>query len=297
MESIISVESLTPVEEARASLKKLEAKRQALEAERSAIVSELTSKGENGGPPMGIDTPLVDHEGYPRADIDVYRARTLRKRFHEIQNDQNALFLRLDEKLQQLHQLQPNAKNIAGSKHTSAAAEEERAELAARRAPKPKPRFDKATGKWVVTNWDGSVTGNEDVLSPSLIRPPASPPASETRSAPEQEVANLSLASPDENEQNIPFAKIDGVAYESPASAAGLQEGDLIVKFGNINHTNHKELTQLAVIVPKAASEQSSLEIVVQRGDPPTTHTLRITPKPWDGQGMLGCHIVPMQVA
>ena len=36
---------------------------------------------------MGIDTPLVDADGYPRADIDVFRARTLRKRFIEVQND------------------------------------------------------------------------------------------------------------------------------------------------------------------------------------------------------------------
>lgn len=45
---------------------------------------------------MGIDSPLVDNEGYPRADIDVYRARTLRKRFHEIQNDHKALVHKID---------------------------------------------------------------------------------------------------------------------------------------------------------------------------------------------------------
>jgi hypothetical protein len=59
--------------------------------EAEAIVSELTTKQPGGGPPIGIDAPLDDDEGYPRADIDVYRARTLRKRFKEIQTNVKVL--------------------------------------------------------------------------------------------------------------------------------------------------------------------------------------------------------------
>ena len=51
---------------------------------------------------MGIDTPLVDSEGYPRGDIDVFRARTLRKRFIEIQNDHKSLTRKIEKGLVEL---------------------------------------------------------------------------------------------------------------------------------------------------------------------------------------------------
>ncbi len=65
-------------------------KRKNLEEEASAITEELTASID-GKKPMGISTPLVDEEGYPRNDIDVYRARNLRKRLNEIRFDHAAL--------------------------------------------------------------------------------------------------------------------------------------------------------------------------------------------------------------
>ena len=87
---------------------------------------------------MGIDTPLVDADGYPRADIDVYRARTLRGRLATIRTDHAALMRECAAGLQRVATLQnPNK------------AAEEQAELAARRATKPKPKYDPVSGKWV----------------------------------------------------------------------------------------------------------------------------------------------------
>ena len=40
--------------------------------------------------------------------------------------------------------------------------QEEKEELAKRVAPKPKPKYDPKSGKWVVMNWDGSVAGVEN---------------------------------------------------------------------------------------------------------------------------------------
>ena len=67
--------------------------------------SDTTSKcftSPHQGPPIGIDTPLVDSEGYPRGDIDVFRARTLRKRFIEIQNDHKSLTRKIEQGLVEL---------------------------------------------------------------------------------------------------------------------------------------------------------------------------------------------------
>ena len=51
---------------------------------------------------MGIDTPLVDREGYPRGDIDIYRARTLRQRFRVLQTDHKETEQEIENLLQQL---------------------------------------------------------------------------------------------------------------------------------------------------------------------------------------------------
>ncbi len=93
------------VTELKAELTKLDTQKQTLEGEAEAIVQELTSPGENGEPPMGIDTPLVDQDGFPRGDIDLYRARSLRKRFHEIQTDHKLLVRQLEEGLVKINRL------------------------------------------------------------------------------------------------------------------------------------------------------------------------------------------------
>ena len=134
------------IQSTKDSLKTMNAKRQSLEMELDAIVSELTD--DSKGDPMGVDTPLVDKEGYPRADIDVYRARSLRGRLAVIRSDHKDLMKDIERTLQQLASLQNPDKDA-----------QERKELEARRKQKPKPKYDPVTGKWVVMNWDGSVAG------------------------------------------------------------------------------------------------------------------------------------------
>ena len=84
------------------SLGRLDVQRKSLEMEGEAIISELTAKPESGGEPMGIDTPLVDADGYPRGDIDVYRARDLRHRLAIIRTDRKDLMKQIDALLAQL---------------------------------------------------------------------------------------------------------------------------------------------------------------------------------------------------
>jgi len=264
----------------KSQLKKLDVQKQALESEAQAIVQELTSPGENGEPPMGIDTPLVDPEGYPRADVDVFRARTLRKRFLEIQTDHKALQRQIQEGLVQVNILQnPHVKS------------QDKEEKAARLAPKPKPTYDKAKGKWIVRNWDGSIAGQDQRPAP----PPTTASVPATASAP---------LSPD---VLVPFAVIDAVAPESPASEAGLCDGDLITRFGPINYTNHRNLSALMDLVPEAAADQQPIEITFLRrrrmseeqdmahsveAGVRVTRKVEIVPRPWGGRGLLGCHIV-----
>lgn len=84
------------------SLKSYDVQRKALESEAEAILSELNAPSPGGGPPMGVDTPLVDRDGYPRNDIDIYRARHLRSRFNEIRTDHKALMAKVEDSLKKL---------------------------------------------------------------------------------------------------------------------------------------------------------------------------------------------------
>ncbi|KAL3928756.1 MAG: hypothetical protein SGARI_004941 [Bacillariaceae sp.] len=81
--------------------------RKAIENEADAIYSELTTPpSEEEVEPMGVDTPLVDDDGYPRGDVDVYRARTLRNRFHVLQTDHKEISQKVEATLLQLAALQ-----------------------------------------------------------------------------------------------------------------------------------------------------------------------------------------------
>ncbi len=85
-------------------LNQLLAQRDLLETEAEAIAYELRSPGPNGEPPAGIKDPLVDKEGFPRGDIDLYRVRTLRGRLAVINTDHKILMKDIDQEVRGLHQ-------------------------------------------------------------------------------------------------------------------------------------------------------------------------------------------------
>jgi Nas2 N_terminal domain len=135
----------------RKRLEVLDVQRRSLEYESEGIVGELTTSDQPNVPPMGVDTPLVDHEGFPRSDIDVLRARTLRSRLVAIRTDHKTLMKQIEEQLAQLAILTTTSASAPPGKQSK------ENEVSARSAEKPKPKFDPLTGKWVVRNWDGSM--------------------------------------------------------------------------------------------------------------------------------------------
>ncbi|KAH1180252.1 hypothetical protein KIL84_009088 [Mauremys mutica] len=69
-----------------------------LEAQIKACFAVL--EGQKG---VGMHEPLVDAEGYPRADVDVYQVRAARHNIICLQNDHKALMLQVEKALHQLH--------------------------------------------------------------------------------------------------------------------------------------------------------------------------------------------------
>ncbi|KAI8060470.1 hypothetical protein BC940DRAFT_311868 [Gongronella butleri] len=89
----------------------------------------------------------------------------------------------------------------------------------------------------------------------------------------------------------VPFAKVNAVSPDSPASAAGLARNDLIVQFGSLRADHMRPLSSLTTIVQ--ASMDQPLPVVVLRNNEPLHLTL-IPSTNWGGRGALGCHIVPL---
>ncbi|XP_069413898.1 26S proteasome non-ATPase regulatory subunit 9 [Ovis canadensis] len=52
---------------------------------------------------IGMNEPLVDCEGYPRADVDLYQVRTARHNIICLQNDHKAVMKQVEDALHQLH--------------------------------------------------------------------------------------------------------------------------------------------------------------------------------------------------
>ncbi|XP_044296820.1 26S proteasome non-ATPase regulatory subunit 9 [Varanus komodoensis] len=52
---------------------------------------------------VGMHEPLVDVEGYPRGDVDIYQVRTARHNIICLQNDHKALMHQVEQALHQLH--------------------------------------------------------------------------------------------------------------------------------------------------------------------------------------------------
>jgi len=110
--------------------------------------------------------------------------------------------------------------------------------------------------------------------------------------APDSSSSGAGALSNVEEDVTKPFARVDGVAPNSPAAEAGMQREDLVVKFGHLTSQSFmsSSLQILAELV--AVSENRELPIKVLRSD--QTISIKLTPrKGWGGRGMLGCHIVP----
>ena len=87
-----------------------------------------------------------------------------------------------------------------------------------------------------------------------------------------------------------PFARVGSVAPGGPAAAAGLQPEDRLLRFGHVDASNHDGLRALALLTRR--SEGGTIPLLVLRGASPLELTL--SPRHWEGQGLLGCLLHPV---
>ncbi|XP_053181311.1 26S proteasome non-ATPase regulatory subunit 9 [Scomber japonicus] len=88
---------------------------------------------------VGVEGPLVDAEGFPRADVNLYQIRTARHSISCLQNDHKAIMLEIEEALHRLH-----AREKAKRDQDEAEAQEEAMEQQVT-LPSPFARVDAVT--------------------------------------------------------------------------------------------------------------------------------------------------------
>uniref|UniRef100_A0A3P9HCS3 26S proteasome non-ATPase regulatory subunit 9 n=1 Tax=Oryzias latipes TaxID=8090 RepID=A0A3P9HCS3_ORYLA len=72
-------------------------KKEEIEEQIKAYYDVLEDQG------VGVEGPLVDAEGYPRADVNLYQIRTARHNISCLQNDHKAIMAEIEEALHKLH--------------------------------------------------------------------------------------------------------------------------------------------------------------------------------------------------
>lgn len=185
-------------------------------------------------------------------------------------------------------------------------------EHALRTAPKPKPKFDPVTNQWVVKSWDGTVAGipNGECRQFDHLLNGTDAPANAARATNRTSASippttndnrtNDTTTNTNDSTQTIakqPFAIIDEISPDSPASTAGLELNDLLLQFDNIDHTtNHYNFTAIAKLLSE--KEGQIVRVTVRRcktmewGEViEEIVDLELMPQKWAGRGLLGCHI------
>ena len=183
----------------------LVSKKDELEREISRLEAILTANNTN------MTNSLIDLQGFPRSDIDVYTVRHTRSKIIHLSNDHADILKEIEKSLIQIH----SQAKVQGP---------------------------------------GSFSSFVD----------------------------------------LPFAKIDGVAPDSPASLAGLERDDLLVNFGDLS-TKLKSTSQTFDLLGNAVHARIGLETVVKVQRRDVLFVTKLTPRNWGGKGVLGCHLIPLK--
>lgn len=224
---------------------------------------------DNNGP--GLQGNVVDSEGFPRADIDVVRVRQQRNRFAVLKTEHKALSAEI-EKLVHIAlapQQGNNSSSAIADEGASQMSEQRYKEASSHEATKTQ------TSSGIVNSETGRLEGS---IQESISNP--------------NQVTDLGYRQP--------FATVDIVSPSSPSANAGLFVNDHIVSFGAVSLRTSPTPSEAISLLPGVLREHENrtLDVIVHRGQGPDTKvvTLALTPRRWSGQGLLGCHIKPIEV-
>ena len=102
----------------------------------------------------------------------------------------------------------------------------------------------------------------------------------------------------------MPFLRISDVAEGSPAASAGLKDGDLVCGFGPIVRVDDRasgksvreQCTEVLHTMARhiGSNKNVEMEVLIKRNGSMLDEPLKITPKEWSGEGVIGCRFHPL---
>ncbi|XP_026192028.1 26S proteasome non-ATPase regulatory subunit 9 [Cyclospora cayetanensis] len=230
--------------------------RQMLEERMEAIASFLTSEGM-----PGLKGPLVDEEGFPRADIDVHAVRSARNQLACLQTDYREVQRKLEEILLRVHA--ESAKAQIDQQDLRAPKQPDTTEVAGEQDEVPPPPIED----------EGPAFAVVDVLQPGG-------PSGIAGIAAGDRVLRLGTL-------RLPVGRNAAAGSTQNHRKGPLPGGD--------SSSRALTATQIFELLPGevARYENERMPVVVQRGS--RVISLWLVPRQWHGKGLLGCHIKPLQ--
>ncbi|KAL8425706.1 hypothetical protein Efla_003084 [Eimeria flavescens] len=221
-----------------------------------ALASFLNSEGM-----PGLRGPLVDKDGFPRADIDVYSVREARHRLACLQTDYREAQRRVEQLLLRLHAKSANLDDTASAPRRTTRAQVGEAETNV----EPPPLLEVEGPAFAVVDvlqpespstLAGLVCGDR-ILRLGSLRLAST---LSTREAAASSVQNGAGQSGDENRGSSSITSVNELFRQLPGEVE-----------------RHKDMR---------------MPVVVRRGN--LIISLWLTPRLWTGRGLLGCHLNPI---
>ncbi|KAI5797407.1 26S proteasome non-ATPase regulatory subunit 9 [Peziza echinospora] len=258
----------TTVPKTKEELLELMSQRDILEAELRTLGAILDANK------VTMKTTLTTFDGYPRDDIDVPLIRITRSKIVHLKNDYKALMTRIEKGLHHFHA------NITAEEANSLA------------------EASQSSAKTTTTPSTSSSAAAAAISSAQTQGAPV--PSSSSSSAVPGSYPNTEEGEEDSGASDflLPFAEVDQIFPNSPASSCGLLLGDKIKRFGNITSSNHERLTRVAQFV--GSHENREIKVLVGRTSfqldglvemEENVEVKLIPRKDWGGRGTLGCHL------
>ncbi|KAA8494308.1 26S proteasome non-ATPase regulatory subunit 9 [Porphyridium purpureum] len=271
-------------ESAQARALRLHARREEIEAEIKSIVDALCAPGM-----AGLTAPLVDAEGFPRADVDVMQSRRLRHTLACLRTDVAQVTSQMEVAILAAFQEMNSEARVRGEHQGPAgAASDDLSDMTS------SPNSVVSSG----------ATPNAQTLHEH-------PHAREARRTVQPGVRTSELngsipGSESDSDSDIsvipktPFAKVNQVTALSPAHTAGLKPQDLVLSFGPIRAEHGGAVQDAFRRLPAVVRENvgAALTVEVQRSESTESAlqhvSLVLVPQVWSGPGLLGCHLSPL---
>jgi 26S proteasome regulatory subunit N4 len=226
----------------KAELLRLMKRKDDLEAELSVVASNARH-GE----------PLVDAEGFPRADVDVYTMTHDRQHATRLQNDHKQLMSQIEKLMHQLHAQNKNKPHQPSSSTPAQKSTQQQ-------------RSDASASK----------PASAAQSSPASTSTPKAPTATFDTTAPAPSAADG-------------FYVVNSIVADSPASQSGLKTGDKIIEFGSVTKINWSAAAISALVQSSVGRDVHVRVYRLGEG----VKELRLVPQQnWGGRGLLGCHLV-----